>query len=683
MANAAAKRIASQNESTIKFLKLGIFIPPLISFLLRFLLRRSSLPPSKTSLAIYIVTYFPAFFLSNYLIKIGTPRRDPTTGTLISYGEDLNQKGVTEWCFDIIYITWICQIGSGLFGDWFWSLYMVIPLYAVFKLCISVISPLILGQPKDMETSTNSSTTEEHTSKRQQKMKKRSDRGDPRVKDATPEHQSPQIIERTGDIDVEMTQLHFSAALDDLNVNPYGEISNVAREHNTSLDICTSATSVATSPVPEDAISSSPTTVEHGDYDCHGESDIACGEDKLTYLTLPYDSSTMTYTSSLASEALLSHEDKVSCDILSSIEIGNTPWTPPPSSSPLQDLSQTMIMSSPIRQATVEDKEGGNTTTHPQSSPSIEEESCDEYVNDTNDPQGVARSGKRKRSESLSALGQPGDLHIPESEFNSAHRNLMPNPKRLTVRSQLLQHEKLKTPFRSPLLRSERHGAAVPQLSSSSNSDGTSESDQVQHAMRKALPNSSNKTTINNHNAFRDPKYRTASAATQFKSPLSSDTIMKLRGTVRMTPDIQMLERRLQFLKRALKIKQEDQEHVLEDLVRKWTEAGREVAWELWSLVKDNGSPECGAPNCVGFWSSNVRDWGWNESKDERHNSEEHHNVSGVEFNDIDHSINHSLRDSNLQGGPMENSLGIMLRQLGIDPKILGWDEGEGMFVDN
>ncbi|EEB87290.1 hypothetical protein MPER_15428, partial [Moniliophthora perniciosa FA553] len=57
---------------------------------------RDSLPPSKTSLALYIVTFLPAFFLSNYLIKIGSTRRDPTTGTLISYGEDLNQAGVTE-----------------------------------------------------------------------------------------------------------------------------------------------------------------------------------------------------------------------------------------------------------------------------------------------------------------------------------------------------------------------------------------------------------------------------------------------------------------------------------------------------------------------------------------------------------------------------------------------------------
>ncbi|KAK7470901.1 hypothetical protein VKT23_002317 [Stygiomarasmius scandens] len=180
MANASAKRIANQNEATVKIIKLGMIIPTIISLLLRLLLRRDSLPPSKGSLAIYVATFFPVFLLSNYLIKIGTTRRDPTTGTLISYGEDLNQPGVTEWCFDILYITWTCQIGSGAFGEWVWWLYMVIPIYAVFKLWVSVISPMFLGRSNASVPA--SGPEQEPTSKRQEKLRKRSEKGDPRVK---------------------------------------------------------------------------------------------------------------------------------------------------------------------------------------------------------------------------------------------------------------------------------------------------------------------------------------------------------------------------------------------------------------------------------------------------------------------------------------------------------------------
>ncbi|KAL1676471.1 hypothetical protein EV122DRAFT_267051 [Schizophyllum commune] len=180
MAKAAQKRIANQNESTVKTLRLGLFLPTLISVVLRLLFRRSAFPPSKGSLAIYILTFFPSFFLSTYLIKIGTTRRDPTTGTLISYGEDLSQPGVTEWCFDILYITWTCQIGSGAFGDWFWYLYLVIPLYAIWKVWSSVIYPYFIGSRQSAPA--EESEDAPSTSKRQEKLRKRSEKGDPRVK---------------------------------------------------------------------------------------------------------------------------------------------------------------------------------------------------------------------------------------------------------------------------------------------------------------------------------------------------------------------------------------------------------------------------------------------------------------------------------------------------------------------
>ena len=33
-------------------------------------------------------------------------------------------SGITEWCWDIVYITWACQVGSALLGEWFWWLYL-------------------------------------------------------------------------------------------------------------------------------------------------------------------------------------------------------------------------------------------------------------------------------------------------------------------------------------------------------------------------------------------------------------------------------------------------------------------------------------------------------------------------------------------------------------------------------
>ncbi|KAF9222031.1 DUF788-domain-containing protein [Gyrodon lividus] len=183
MAKGAAKRIAGQNEQTIRNLRLGMFVPTILSIMFRLLFRRNSLPPSKGSLAIYGMTYLPALFLSRYLENMGTSRRDPTTGALLSSGEDLSQPGVTEWCFDILYVTWACQVGSGLFGEWFWYLYLVIPLYAVFKIWSYFVGPM-LGRSSDNSSSTGTSE-KETLSKRQEKLRKRSERSersDPRAR---------------------------------------------------------------------------------------------------------------------------------------------------------------------------------------------------------------------------------------------------------------------------------------------------------------------------------------------------------------------------------------------------------------------------------------------------------------------------------------------------------------------
>jgi hypothetical protein len=141
--------LASQNEAAIRNLRLGLAIPTILHILLRLLFRRSSLPPSKTSLALYVLTFFPTFFLGRYLEKIGTVKRD-AAGGLISSGEDLSQPGLTEYCFDVLYITCMlpsfvcvvlfqcfpgaCQVGSGVFGDKFWYLYLIVRTiqYALF-----------------------------------------------------------------------------------------------------------------------------------------------------------------------------------------------------------------------------------------------------------------------------------------------------------------------------------------------------------------------------------------------------------------------------------------------------------------------------------------------------------------------------------------------------------------------
>ncbi|KAI9428682.1 hypothetical protein H4582DRAFT_2107612 [Lactarius indigo] len=177
MANASAKRIASQNEGAIKNMLYGQLLCNLIPMIIRILFRGQTLRDSKKAVIFYSLSLALSQFLYQHLKKLGTPRRD-STGNLVSSGEDLNQPGMTEWMFDILYIAWFAQVGTAVFGEWLWWIYLVIPTFVIYKLW-GLISPMVFGRSSALP---EEEPKEESLSKRQEKLKKRNERGDPRVK---------------------------------------------------------------------------------------------------------------------------------------------------------------------------------------------------------------------------------------------------------------------------------------------------------------------------------------------------------------------------------------------------------------------------------------------------------------------------------------------------------------------
>ena len=104
MANASAKKTAANNERTISNLRQGLLIFITLSMLIRLIFRTKSLSPTQPSFWIHIFSHILSTITARYLSKIGEPKRS-AEGELISPGEDLNQPGVTEWYFDVIYVS--------------------------------------------------------------------------------------------------------------------------------------------------------------------------------------------------------------------------------------------------------------------------------------------------------------------------------------------------------------------------------------------------------------------------------------------------------------------------------------------------------------------------------------------------------------------------------------------------
>ena len=111
--------------------------------------------------------------------------------------------------------------------------------------------------------------------------------------------------------------------------------------------------------------------------------------------------------------------------------------------------------------------------------------------------------------------------------------------------------------------------------------------------------------------------------------------------------------------------KNDGDEEKLEELMKKWTTVGREVAWEIWAAVKETIVPGQIPESNRSEWNDGEKQtnkfgdsWGWNGCEQIE---EAEKNENGVKW----------------------DTMGAMLRQLGIDPDTLGWDEEEGEFLDH
>ncbi|ROW12132.1 hypothetical protein VMCG_00183 [Cytospora schulzeri] len=126
MAQKAKKDRAKSNTEALKNLHLGAAVVNVLFLLWHFLFK-------SRSLWAYALLSAPSFICQFALEKAGRPSYEPSTGALRNSGEDMSAPGLTEYMWDVIWVTWACQILVMLFGNWFWLIWAVVPAYGAYK----------------------------------------------------------------------------------------------------------------------------------------------------------------------------------------------------------------------------------------------------------------------------------------------------------------------------------------------------------------------------------------------------------------------------------------------------------------------------------------------------------------------------------------------------------------------
>jgi len=125
----AAKQQAARNTAILQRIHLASLIFNVLFIVLRFIVYRSS--STRSTYLLYFLLSTPAFVIEFWLEKIGRPRKGPN-GELMSSGEDLEAKGLTEYMFDVLYWTFGTTFVASIFGDKAWWLWVAVPLYSAW-----------------------------------------------------------------------------------------------------------------------------------------------------------------------------------------------------------------------------------------------------------------------------------------------------------------------------------------------------------------------------------------------------------------------------------------------------------------------------------------------------------------------------------------------------------------------
>lgn len=149
MAQKARKDRAKSNTVALNNLHIGSAVVNGLFILFHYFFK-------TRSLFWWFIVSVPSFLCQFTLERTGRPSYDPSTGALKTSGEDLAAPGLTEYMFDVIWVTWGTVLLVIFFGNWLWLTWALVPAYGAYKGYGLMGAARQLGQLNGMNTAAGS-----------------------------------------------------------------------------------------------------------------------------------------------------------------------------------------------------------------------------------------------------------------------------------------------------------------------------------------------------------------------------------------------------------------------------------------------------------------------------------------------------------------------------------------------
>ncbi|GJJ07733.1 hypothetical protein Clacol_001938 [Clathrus columnatus] len=264
--------------------------------------------------------------------------------------------------------------------------------------------------------------------------------------------------------------------------------------------------------------------------------------------------------------------------------------------------------------------------------------------------------------------------------FDSPKKARLVDAKPLTPNIGNRRYSTVSQPFRPPSSLKNTGNTSDPAVFSSPKTP-------VPSSVRSEPKKISSKNSQSSSSKLHPKTYHTPAVSKPFKSPFMSplSSLSSVTNKPTSSPNIQTLEKKVTMLRRAIKLVTDKEDEKLKDLVQKWTLAGREVSWDLWTIMKERG------PGDAMAWADSSRfndSWSWGTTRnwgtEERTESADEENSARSPFEaEMWNSINiqNTMKRQEAEDNKVSpHTLGAMLRSYGITNDILGWNDDEEDF---